>query len=48
MEARFSGVVFPGETITTEMWKEPEGKIYFQAKTERGELVITGGLAEVA
>lgn len=48
MEARFSGVVFPGETITTEMWKESGGKVYFQAKTERGELVITGGLAEVA
>ncbi len=48
MEARFSGVVYPGETITTEMWQEPGGKIYFQAKTERGEHVITGGLAEVA
>ncbi|HXF52062.1 MAG TPA: MaoC/PaaZ C-terminal domain-containing protein [Dehalococcoidia bacterium] len=48
MEARFSGVVYPGETITTEMWQEPGGKIYFQAKTERGENVITGGLAEVA
>ncbi len=48
MEVRFSGVVFPGETITTEMWDTGGGKIVFQAKTERGEPVITGGAAEVA
>ncbi len=38
--ARFSGVVFPGETIVTKMWKE-EGKIIIAAETkERGTPVI--------
>jgi acyl dehydratase len=45
---RFSGVVFPGETITTDMWEIEPGKIVFTAKTERGENVLTAGLAEVA
>jgi acyl dehydratase len=38
--ARFSGVVFPGETVVTKMWKE-EGKIIIAAETkERGTPVI--------
>jgi acyl dehydratase len=36
-EVRFSGVVFPGETITTDMWEAEKGKIVFTARTERGE-----------
>ncbi|HXJ36828.1 MAG TPA: MaoC/PaaZ C-terminal domain-containing protein [Candidatus Eisenbacteria bacterium] len=36
-EVRFSGVVFPGETITTDMWEVEKGKIVFTARTERGE-----------
>jgi len=47
-EVRFSGVVFPGETITTDMWQVERGKIVFTAKTERGEAVLTGAGAEVA
>lgn len=47
-EVRFSGVVFPGETITTEMWEVEKGKtIVFQAKTERGEPVLSGASAEI-
>src|SRR5262249_41524778 len=40
-EVRFSGVVFPGETITTDMWQVEPGKIVLNAKTERGEAVLT-------
>jgi acyl dehydratase len=47
-EVRFSGVVFPGETITTDMWQVAPGKIVLTAKTERGEAVLTGAAAEVA
>ncbi len=39
-QARFSGVVFPGETIVTSMWKE-NGKILISATSkERGAPVI--------
>ena len=37
LEVRFSGVVFPGETITTDMWDVGGGKIVMAARTERGE-----------
>ena len=47
-EVRFSGVVFPGETITTDMWEIAPGKIVLTAKTERGEAVLSGVAAEVA
>jgi len=46
-EVRFSGVVFPGETITTDMWQMAPGKIVLTAKTERGQAVLTGAAAEV-
>ncbi len=46
-EVRFSGVVFPGETITTDMWQIAPGKIVLTAKTERGEAVLSGAAAEV-
>jgi acyl dehydratase len=39
-EARFTGVVYPGETIVTSMWRE-DGKILLTAKTaERGSPVL--------
>jgi acyl dehydratase len=47
-EVRFSGVVFPGETITTDMWQVEPGKIVLTARTERGEAVLTAAAAEVA
>jgi len=46
-EVRFSGVVFPGETITADMWQVSPGKIVLTAKTERGQAVLTGSAAEV-
>ena len=47
-EVRFSGVVYPGETITTDMWQIEPGKIVLTAKTERGEAVLTAAGAEVS
>ena len=46
-EVRFSGVVFPGETIITDMWQIAPGKIVLTAKTERGEAVLSSSAAEV-
>jgi acyl dehydratase len=47
-EVRFSGVVYPGETITTDMWQVEPGKIVLTAKTERGEAVLSSAAAEIA
>jgi acyl dehydratase len=45
--ARFAGVVFPGETIVTSMWREGE-KILLNAQTkERGTPVITNAAVTV-
>jgi acyl dehydratase len=46
-EVRFSGVVFPGETITTDMWEVEKGTIVFTARTERGE-ALSSACAKVA
>jgi acyl dehydratase len=46
-EVRFSGVVYPGETITTDMWEVEKGKIVFTARTERGE-ALSSAAATIA
>jgi acyl dehydratase len=46
-EVRFSGVVFPGETITTDMWEAGKDTIVFTARTERGE-VLANAAATIA
>ena len=48
LEVRFSGVVFPGDKIITEMWKESDTQIILQAKTQRGEVVLSSAAATVA
>ncbi|HWP65796.1 MAG TPA: MaoC/PaaZ C-terminal domain-containing protein [Candidatus Limnocylindria bacterium] len=47
LEVRFSGVVFPGETITTDMWDVGGGTIVLTARTERGE-ALSAAAAEIA
>ena len=47
MSVRFSGVVYPGDTITTEMWDEGNGKIVVQAKTQEGRVVISNAAVQV-
>lgn len=47
IEVRFSGVVFPSDSIITEMWDEGGGRIVIQAKTQRGEVVISNAAATV-
>ena len=47
LEVRFSGVVFPGDSIITEMWDEGDGRIVLQAKTQRGDVVISNAAATV-
>ncbi|HEV8575142.1 MAG TPA: MaoC/PaaZ C-terminal domain-containing protein [Dehalococcoidia bacterium] len=47
LSVRFSGVVYPGDTIITEMWDEGSGKIILQAKTQEGRVVISNAAAEV-
>ena len=44
---RFAGVVFPGETITTDMWKVDDHTIVFTARTERGE-ALSSAAATIA
>lgn len=46
-EVRFSGVVFPGETITTDMWQVSPTSIVLTAKTERGQAVLSNAAAEI-
>jgi multifunctional beta-oxidation protein len=45
---RFAGVVYPGETLVTEMWKEGN-KVVFVTKTkERGTTVLTSAAVTLA
>jgi acyl dehydratase len=47
MAVRFSGVVYPGDTIITDMWDEGKGKIIVQARTQQGRVVISNAAVEV-
>ena len=47
MIARFTGVVFPGDTIITEMWEEGAGRLVLQAKTQDGRVVLGNAAAEI-
>ncbi|MGH2721429.1 MAG: MaoC/PaaZ C-terminal domain-containing protein [Actinomycetota bacterium] len=47
IRVRFSRPVFPGQTINTRGWQEPGGTFAFETLNERGQTVITAGVAEV-
>jgi acyl dehydratase len=46
--ARFAGIVFPGDTLTTEGWQVEPGKWIVQTKQQEGKLVLSNAIAEVA
>lgn len=49
MQVRFSSPVYPGETIVTELWNEPDGVVSFRARVrERDLVVINNGRAEIS
>ncbi len=45
--ARFAGVVFPGDTLTTEGWQVEPGKWVVQVKQQDGKTVLSNSVAEV-
>ncbi|KAI5288673.1 bifunctional hydroxyacyl-CoA dehydrogenase/enoyl-CoA hydratase fox2 [Ascosphaera aggregata] len=48
IKARFAGVVLPGQTLRTELWKEGNNKVLFQTTVvETGKMAIVGGGAEL-
>jgi acyl dehydratase len=46
--ARFAGVVFPGDTLTTRGWKVGDGKYVVTVTTQEGKVVLSNAIAEVA
>lgn len=47
IDARFSSPVFPGETISTEIWHEEDGKAAFRSRVvERNLVVLNNGYVE--
>ncbi len=49
LEGRFSAPVFPGETITIDIWRERPGQVAFRARVAaRNAIVFNNGLFEYA
>jgi acyl dehydratase len=48
MEGRFSAPVFPGETVTTEMWREAETVVFRASVAGRDAVVINNGHAVIS
>lgn len=48
IKVRFTGVVFPGETLVTRMWKESDKRVVFETSVkERDKLVIKNAAVEL-
>lgn len=47
LEVRFRDVVYPGDKIITEMWKESDNRYIIRAKTQRGNAVISNAATEI-
>lgn len=45
--ARFSGVVFPGDTLTTRGWKNSDGSYVVTTATQESKVVLSNAIAEV-
>jgi acyl dehydratase len=46
--ARFAGVVFPGDTLTTDGWQIEPGRWVLRTKTQDDKIVLSNALAEAA
>jgi acyl dehydratase len=46
--ARFAGVVFPGDTITTRGWKTGPNRLVLDVSNQAGKAVLSQGTAELA
>lgn len=47
VKARFSGVIYPGETIKTEMWKEANRVYVKSSVVETGKVIIEGAYIDL-
>lgn len=45
LSVRFARPVFPGQTLTLDVWQDAPGQAAFATRNDRGEAVITHGLA---
>lgn len=45
--ARFASVVFPGDTVVTEGWRQSAGRYVIRASTQEGKTVLSNAIAEV-